>query len=347
MNHLKQIAARLPEYGLDAMLLNSEPGEYYAVGFHGEGNVVVTAQGCFYFTDSRYIEAANHLITGAEIAMTGRSRNYRAMVQEVVDRCRIRKLGFEEGYLSVADYNLWKEGLTAELVPAQKLVDALRARYGRDRLFLLGHSWGSLLGGLYALRRPEKLSAWLPVSQMVDFKRSEQVSAAEAIRRAREAGREKEAERLAQELEQVLALRRLDRAGAEALLRFRRRKERYLPPQYGGPSPLGGLAAPELTGNDLRWKLRFDRMLAANAALYEELLGGLSLDGCPPRYGVPVILTAGERDWTTPYPLAAAYYDTLSAPCKAFLSLPNAGHLPFRERPEEWSHILLDALAQI
>ena len=53
MNHLKQIAARLPEYGLDAMLLNSEPGEYYAVGFHGEGNVVVTAQGCFYFTDSR------------------------------------------------------------------------------------------------------------------------------------------------------------------------------------------------------------------------------------------------------------------------------------------------------
>ena len=127
MNHLKQIAARLPEYGLDAMLLNSEPGEYYAVGFHGEGNVVVTAQGCFYFTDSRYIEAANHLITGAEIAMTGRSRNYRAMVQEVVDRCRIRNLRIEEGYLSVADYNLWKEGLTAELVPAQKLVDALRA----------------------------------------------------------------------------------------------------------------------------------------------------------------------------------------------------------------------------
>ena len=152
---------------------------------------------------------------------------------------------------------------------------------------------------------------------------------------------------LPEKLEQVLALRRLDRAGAGALLRFRRRKERYLPPQYGGPSPLGGLVAPELTGNDLRWKLRFDRMLAANAALYEELLGGLSLDGCPPRYGVPVILTAGERDWTTPYPLAAAYYDTLSAPCKVFLSLPDAGHLPFRERPEEWSHILLDALAQI
>ena len=181
-----------------------------------------------------------------------------------------------------------------------ELVDALRARYGRDRLFLLGHSWGSLLGGLYALRRPEKLSAWLPVSQMVDFKRSEQVSAAEAIRRARGAGREEDAERLAQELEQVLALRRLDRAGAGALLRFRRRKERYLPPQYGGPSPLEGLAAPELTGNDLRWKLRFDRMLAANAALYEELLGGLLSVGAAAQHGVEL------RPGTVVVPVAAA-----------------------------------------
>lgn len=181
-----------------------------------------------------------------------------------------------------------------------ELVDALRARYGRDRLFLLGHSWGSLLGGLYALRRPEKLSAWLPVSQMVDFKRSELVSAAEAIRRARGAGREEDAERLAQELEQVLALRRLDRAGAGALLRFRRRKERYLPPQYGGPSPLEGLAAPELTGNDLRWKLRFDRMLAANAALYEELLGGLLSVGAAAQHGVEL------RPGTVVVPVAAA-----------------------------------------
>lgn len=119
-----------------------------------------------------------------------------------------------------------------------ELVDALRARYGRDRLFLLGHSWGSLLGGLYALRRPEKLSAWLPVSQMVDFKRSEQVSAAEAIRRARGAGREEDAERLAQELEQVLALRRLDRAGPEPCCGF-----------AGGRS---GICRPSTAGR-LRW----------------------------------------------------------------------------------------------
>ena len=137
MNHLKQIAAKLPEYGIDAMLLNSEPGEYYAVGFHGEGNVVVTAEKCFYFTDSRYIEAAGNLITGAEIAMTGHSRNYRAMVQEVVEQCGIKTMGFEENYLSVAEYELWNKGLTARLVPAQKLVNSLRAAKDEEEIALM------------------------------------------------------------------------------------------------------------------------------------------------------------------------------------------------------------------
>ena len=137
MNHLKQIAAKLPEYGIDAMLLNSEPGEFYAVGFHGEGNVVVTAEKCFYFTDSRYIEAANHLIQGAEIAMTDAGRNYRAMVQQVIDECRIQRLGFEENYLSVADFELWDKGLTASLVPAQRLVNSLRAAKDEEELSLM------------------------------------------------------------------------------------------------------------------------------------------------------------------------------------------------------------------
>ena len=134
MNHLNQIAAKLDAYGIDAMLVNSEPGEFYAIGFHGEGNVVVTKEGCYYFTDSRYIEAANDLVTGAQITMTDRSRNYKAMVQEIIDRHGIQKLGFEDTYMSVSDYNGWKEGLTAELIPAQGVINDLRATKDEEEL---------------------------------------------------------------------------------------------------------------------------------------------------------------------------------------------------------------------
>lgn len=58
MNHLKQIAEKLPEYGLDAMLITSEAGERYAIGFHGEGLLLITREETHYTTDGRYIEAA-------------------------------------------------------------------------------------------------------------------------------------------------------------------------------------------------------------------------------------------------------------------------------------------------
>ena len=76
-------------------------------------------------------------ITGAEIAMTGHSRNYRAMVQEVVEQCGIKTMGFEENYLSVAEYELWEKGLTAKLVPAQKLVNSLRAAKDEEEIALM------------------------------------------------------------------------------------------------------------------------------------------------------------------------------------------------------------------
>ena len=45
MDHIAQIAGKLADHQLDAMLLASQAGERYAVGFHGEGLVLVTREG--------------------------------------------------------------------------------------------------------------------------------------------------------------------------------------------------------------------------------------------------------------------------------------------------------------
>ena len=137
MNHLKQIAAKLEEYGLDAMLLTSEPGEYYAIGFHGEGAVVVTKGECRYFTDSRYIEAAEKLVTGANITMTSASAAQKPLVLKAVEELGIQKLGFEDGYMTVAQYNSYAQALPCTLVPAQKLVTGLRAAKDAEEIALM------------------------------------------------------------------------------------------------------------------------------------------------------------------------------------------------------------------
>ena len=73
MNHFAKIAEKLSAYELDGMLLTCEANRFYASGFHSTGTdgvALVTREGNFYFTDSRYIEAAHNKVQDAEIAMT-------------------------------------------------------------------------------------------------------------------------------------------------------------------------------------------------------------------------------------------------------------------------------------
>ena len=137
MNHLKQIAAKLDEHGLDAMLILSDPGEYYAIGFHGEGAVVVTKSECRYFTDSRYIESAEKQVTGAKVTMTTASAAQKPLVVQAVEELGIQKMGFEDGYLTVAAWRDYEKALPCELVPAQRLLNTLRASKDQEEIALM------------------------------------------------------------------------------------------------------------------------------------------------------------------------------------------------------------------
>ena len=43
------------------------------------------------------------------------------------------------------------------------LMDALRERFRQERVLLMGHSWGTYLGAIYARKRPEKVTALVSV----------------------------------------------------------------------------------------------------------------------------------------------------------------------------------------
>ena len=134
MNHLKQLAERLPEYNLDAMLLVSEPGERYAVGFQGEGCVLVTRNGTHYSTDGRYIEAARRQVAGAKVVLISREHSHLALARAYIQAHGLKRVGFESGAVSVSWYQRWQRELNCELIPAQDLLDGLRASKDREEL---------------------------------------------------------------------------------------------------------------------------------------------------------------------------------------------------------------------
>jgi Xaa-Pro aminopeptidase len=127
MNHLDRIAGALDRYGLDAMMLTGEANCFYATYFHGEGVTLVTKSGSFYFTDSRYIEAAENQIKGAFIGMTERGKPFTAWINEMLEKTGAVKVGFEDDYMSVASFHAYEEALHCELIPAGQLMHELRA----------------------------------------------------------------------------------------------------------------------------------------------------------------------------------------------------------------------------
>ena len=129
MNRFDAIAAALPAHGLDGILLTGAPNRFYATGFasDSEGGVaLVTTKGNFFFTDSRYIEAAEAAIDNAAIGLVDAQRGYISWLNEALELTGAQVIGFEEDRMTVADYRAYEEKLHCELHPASDVMRQLR-----------------------------------------------------------------------------------------------------------------------------------------------------------------------------------------------------------------------------
>ena len=126
MHNLAKFCSLLDK-GVDALLLTSEANRYYCtLGNISEGVALITKNRCCYYTDSRYIEAAEKHIAGFEIKMVDRANPYTKRLAEDLELLGIQSLGFEEQMLTVAEYRVYEEKLKVQFIPMQKEIDRLR-----------------------------------------------------------------------------------------------------------------------------------------------------------------------------------------------------------------------------
>lgn len=113
---------------VNGLLLTSRYSRYYGAEFDiAEGVAIVSAKGCRYFTDSRYIEAAQNGLKGFEVIMVDREHPYTKLLNEAIADFGITTLGFEEVYLTVAEFDSYSQKLNAKLVPFNSKIYDLRA----------------------------------------------------------------------------------------------------------------------------------------------------------------------------------------------------------------------------
>lgn len=113
---------------VDGLLLTSRYSRHYGGEFDiAEGVAIVTRNGCRYFTDSRYIESAQKSIRGFEVLEVSRGRDYCRLLNEAITDFGVTRLGYEENYLTMAEYLTYAQKLSARLVPFNKQISAFRA----------------------------------------------------------------------------------------------------------------------------------------------------------------------------------------------------------------------------
>jgi pimeloyl-ACP methyl ester carboxylesterase len=207
------------------------------------------------------------------------------------------------------------------LADARQLIAALQARYGSEKVYLAGHSWGSYLGVLLAQRHPELLHAYIGIGQVVDDRRAAEIADAWLLERARLTANDE-------------ALRELQERGDAV-------REKWLF-KFGGelhrhtswmPFLITGLFSPEYSlrdavnvGKGSSFSSRHMRYNAVSGPLLEEVT----------QLQVPVYLFSGRHDYVTPAQLVEAYYEALSAPSKRIVWFEQSAHFPFFEEPERF-----------
>ena len=111
----------------DGLLLTSRYSRYYGAEYDiAEGVAIVSKKGCRYFTDSRYIEAAQNGIKDFEVLLTDRQHPYTQLLNEAIADFGITTLGYEENYLTVAELNEYVADLNAKLIPMHSEISTFR-----------------------------------------------------------------------------------------------------------------------------------------------------------------------------------------------------------------------------
>ena len=226
---------------------------------------------------------------------------------------------------------------------AEEVIRILCSRLNQEKVFLLGHSWGSVLGMHVVKRHPNWLHAYIGVSQIVNMMDGERELFNRLVSRATEQKEEQLIAKLAtispypdplspeKSLVESSAFVRseLSRIAGEAGMR-------YLP--YEELLKIWNfekIISPHLTITDLIHALFEDdvALFRPPYSFTKEFMGIDLPSDVGSSFQVPIIFFTGSHDWQTPRILSDQWFSQIDAPYKELIHFEESCHMIVNEEP--------------
>ena len=244
-------------------------------------------------------------------------------------------------------YNVSNDSLTIKQLveDAKEVVEYLCKIFNKEKIFVIGGSWGSLLGIRLAYAYPEKIAAFVGFGQFVNGAKNEEISYQFTLDGAKQAN----------DLE---AIRQLEKVGPPVKGMYKggfdgMMVQRNLMMKYGGYSkseekrsymdsfvkPMilsGEYSLSDLLGIVLGYKNVLKTMWAE---VGQEDLSKYTT------FSVPILVFDGRLDMNTPAELVEDWFKQIEAPYKELIWFEKSGHNPMSDEPESFKTILREKLS--
>lgn len=220
---------------------------------------------------------------------------------------------------------------------AVELTRRLRKEFEQDRIYLVGHSWGTIISTLAAARHGEYFHAYVGIGQAVHFVDAEKISYQFTLDTARARGHD----RAVEELEAIGPPPYGPDEFREKLAVQRKWLFHFEGEVYGETSNLRWLLgllhlhliAPEYSVQEIVQWVQGNTF--SGEALWETLLA-TDLPSQVRALDIPVYLFSGRHDYVTVFEKVQEYYELLEAPHKELVWFEYSAHSPNFEEPDRF-----------
>ncbi|MEA4909872.1 MAG: alpha/beta hydrolase [Anaerolineaceae bacterium] len=240
-------------------------------------------------------------------------------------------------------------GLAPQTITAEQLIadtlavtQYLRQRFGKDKIYLAAHSWGSYIGLQAAARAPELFQAYLGLAQITYQLKSENQAYAYMLAQFKSMGNTN----MVRRLEKAPVAMTAPLPEAYMALRDEAMHTLGIGTTREMRSVVRGIFLPSWQSRvyTLGEKVNLWRGKVSSRRLLWNPMITTDLAQQTPALDLPVYLCHGRHDYTVSYTQAKAYFEKLQAPLKGFYTFEQSAHSPMFEEPEKMRRILREDL---
>jgi len=224
------------------------------------------------------------------------------------------------------------------LIDAKELIEYLKVRFGQQKIYLLGHSWGSILGINLIQKYPEDFYAYIGMGQVISMAEGEVASYNYALNRAIDSN-------------DTTSVEKLKSLGPPPYNNYDQIKtQRAILSKFGGAfkSITYGdiikimMASPDYSSEDKRSFM--ESFTKIQNILWPDLMK-IDFVNTFQKYQIPIYFFLGKYDHGCPFELVEEYFARIDAPYKEIIWFDNSGHWPNIEEPEKYQRELVKILS--